>query len=131
MRIERQGDDYVLNGRKWWTSNALHPNMRILIVMGKTNPEAPTYQQQSHGARARRHPGLTIMRNLKVFGYDDHEGHAEVDFDDVRIPADNMIAGEGMGFMIAQARLGPGPHPSLHAGDRGGRACAGADVSAR
>ena len=108
LRIERQGDEYVLNGRKWWTSNALHPNMRILIVMGKTNPEAPTYQQQSMVLVPADTPGLTIMRNLKVFGYDDHEGHAEVDFDDVRIPAENMIAGEGMGFMIAQARLGPG-----------------------
>jgi acyl-CoA dehydrogenase len=108
LRIERQGDEYVLNGRKWWTSNALHPNMRILIVMGKTNPEAPTYQQQSMVLVPAETPGLTIVRNLKVFGYDDHEGHAEVEFDDVRIPAANMIAGEGMGFMIAQARLGPG-----------------------
>jgi acyl-CoA dehydrogenase len=108
LSIERQGDEYVLNGRKWWTSNALHPNMRILIVMGKTNPDAPTYQQQSMVLVPADTPGLTILRNLTVFGYHDHEGHAEVDFDDVRVPADNIIAGEGMGFMIAQARLGPG-----------------------
>ncbi len=108
LRIERDGDEYVLNGRKWWTSNALHPNMRIMIVMGKTNPDAPTYQQQSMVLVPADTPGVTIMRNLKVFGYDDHEGHAEVEFDDVRVPAQNIIAGEGAGFMIAQARLGPG-----------------------
>src|SRR5947209_14853280 len=95
LRIERDGDDYVLNGRKWWTSNALHPNMRILIVMGKTNPDAPTYQQQSMILVPGGTRGLSILRNLKVFGYDDHEGHAEVDFDNVRVPADNIIAGEG------------------------------------
>jgi len=108
LRIERDGDHYVLNGRKWWTSNALHPNMRILIVMGKTDPDAPTYQQQSMVLVPADTPGLTIIRNLTVFGYNDHEGHAEVDFDDVRVPAENIIAGEGMGFLIAQARLGPG-----------------------
>jgi acyl-CoA dehydrogenase len=108
LRIERDGDDYVLNGRKWWTSNALHPHMRVLIVMGKTDPDAPTYQQQSMILVPRDTPGLTIMRNLTVFGYHDHEGHAEVDFDNVRVPAENIIAGEGMGFLIAQARLGPG-----------------------
>ncbi len=108
LRIEREGDDYVLSGRKWWTSNALHPNMRVLIVMGKTDPQASTYQQQSMVLVPAGTPGLTIMRNLTVFGYHDHEGHAEVDFDNVRVPAGNIIAGEGMGFMIAQARLGPG-----------------------
>jgi acyl-CoA dehydrogenase len=108
LRIERDGDDYVLNGRKWWTSNALHPNMRILIVMGKTDPDAPTYQQQSMILVPRDTPGLTILRNLTVFGYHDHEGHAEVDFENVRVPAENIVAGEGMGFLIAQARLGPG-----------------------
>jgi acyl-CoA dehydrogenase len=108
LRIDKQGDEYVLNGRKWWTTNALHPNLRILIVMGKTNPDAPTYQQQSMVLVPSDAPGLTVLRNLSVFGYDDHEGHGEVQFDDVRVPADNIIAGEGMGFMIAQARLGPG-----------------------
>ena len=108
LRIERDGDDYVLNGRKWWTSNALHPHCRILIVMGKTNPDAPTYTQQSQILVPLDTPGVTIVRGLPVFGYQDHEGHAEVDFTDVRVPAENLIAKEGDGFMIAQARLGPG-----------------------
>jgi acyl-CoA dehydrogenase len=108
LRIERDGEDYVLNGRKWWTSNALHPNCRILIVMGKTDPDGPTYKQQSQILVPIDTPGVTVMRNLPVFGYVDQEGHAEVDFDDVRVPASNLIAAEGDGFMIAQARLGPG-----------------------
>jgi len=108
MRIERDGEDYVLNGRKWWTSNALHPHCRIMIVMGKTDPDGPVYKQQSQILVPIDTPGVTVMRNLPVFGYDDHEGHAEVDFKDVRVPATNLIAGEGDGFMIAQARLGPG-----------------------
>jgi acyl-CoA dehydrogenase len=108
LRIERDGDQYVLNGRKWWTSNALHPNCRIMIVMGKTDPDGPTYKQQSQVLVPIDTPGVTVMRNLQVFGYVDQEGHAEVDFDDVRVPASNLIAGEGDGFMIAQARLGPG-----------------------
>ena len=108
LRIERDGDGYVLNGRKWWTSNALHPHCRILIVMGKTNPDAPTYTQQSQILVPLDTPGVTILRGLPVFGYQDHEGHAEVDFTDVRVPVENLIAKEGDGFMIAQARLGPG-----------------------
>ena len=108
MRIERDGDEYVLNGRKWWTSNALHPNLRILIVMGKTDPDAPKHLQQSMVLVPADTPGLEIIRNLKVFGYDDHEGHGEVQFEDVRVPVDNLIGGEGTGFAIAQARLGPG-----------------------
>jgi acyl-CoA dehydrogenase len=108
LRIERDGEDYVLNGRKWWTSNALHPNCRILIVMGKTDPDGPTYKQQSQILVPIDTPGVTVMRNLPVFGYVDQEGHAEVDFDDVRVSASNLIAAEGDGFMIAQARLGPG-----------------------
>jgi acyl-CoA dehydrogenase len=108
LRIERDGDEYALNGRKWWTSNAYHPNCRILIVMGKTNPDAPTYQQQSMILVPLDTPGVEVLRNLTVFGYVDHEGHADVQFSDVRVPAENIIAGEGMGFMIAQARLGPG-----------------------
>jgi acyl-CoA dehydrogenase len=108
LRIERDGDDYVLNGRKWWTSNALHPHCRIMIVMGKTKPDAPTYTQQSQILVPFDTPGVTIVRGLPVFGYQDHEGHAEVDFSDVRVPAENLIAKEGDGFMIAQARLGPG-----------------------
>jgi acyl-CoA dehydrogenase len=108
MRIERDGDDYVLNGRKWWTSNALHPHCRIMIVMGKTQPDAPVHKQQSQILVPLDTPGVTVMRGLTVFGYQDQEGHAEVDFKDVRVPATNLIAAEGDGFMIAQARLGPG-----------------------
>jgi acyl-CoA dehydrogenase len=108
MRIERDGEDYVLNGRKWWTSNALHPHCRIMIVMGKTQPEAPVHKQQSQILVPLDTPGVTLMRGLSVFGYQDQEGHAEVDFQDVRVPAENLIASEGDGFMIAQARLGPG-----------------------
>jgi len=108
LRMERDGDEYVLNGRKWWTSNALHPHCRILIVMGVTGPDAPRHRRQSQILVPLDTPGVSILRGLPVFGYYDHEGHAEVDFTDVRVPASNLIAGEGDGFMIAQARLGPG-----------------------
>jgi len=108
MRIERDGDEYVLNGRKWWTSNAMHPHCRIMIVMGKTQTDGPIHKQQSQILVPIDTPGVTIVRDLMVFGYNDQEGHAEVDFSDVRVPASNLIAGEGDGFMIAQARLGPG-----------------------
>jgi acyl-CoA dehydrogenase len=108
LSIERDGDDYVLNGRKWWTSNAMHPHCRILIVMGKTQTDGPIHKQQSMILVPIDTPGVNVLRNLSVFGYDDQEGHAEVDFRDVRVPASNLIAGEGDGFMIAQARLGPG-----------------------
>ncbi len=107
-RIERDGDEYVINGRKWWTTNALHPHLRILIVMGKTDPAAATYAQQSMVLVPVDTPGVTIKRSLAVFGYHDAEGHGELEFTDVRVPAANIIAGEGQGFLIAQARLGPG-----------------------
>jgi acyl-CoA dehydrogenase len=107
LRIERDGDEYVLNGRKWWTSGAMRDRCRIFIVMGKTNPGAPPHQQQSMILVPRDTPGVTVLRNLGVFGYTDQEGHAEVTFEDVRVPA-SSLAGEGDGFMIAQARLGPG-----------------------
>jgi acyl-CoA dehydrogenase len=108
LRIERDGDEYVLNGRKWWTSNALHPNCKVLIVMGKTDPSAPKHQQQSMVVVPIDTPGVSVLRGLSVFGYQDQEGHAEVDFSDVRVPVENLLAGEGQGFMISQARLGPG-----------------------
>jgi acyl-CoA dehydrogenase len=108
LRIERDGDQYVLNGRKWWISGVLHPHCRIMIVMGKTRTDGPRHGQQSMVLVPLDTPGVQILRGLPVFGYYDHEGHAELLFEDVRVPAANLIAGEGDGFMIAQARLGPG-----------------------
>jgi acyl-CoA dehydrogenase len=108
LRIERDGEEYVLNGRKWWISGALHPHCRIMIVMGKTAPDGPRHRQQSQILVPLETPGVSILRGLPVFGYQDQEGHAEILFEDVRVPAANLIAGEGDGFMIAQARLGPG-----------------------
>ena len=108
MLIERDGDDYVLNGRKWWASGAMRKRCQIMIVMGKTNPEGHRYRQQSMILVPRDTPGVTIVRNLPVFGYADQEGHAEILFEDVRVPASNLIANDGDGFLIAQARLGPG-----------------------
>lgn len=109
-RIERDGDEYVLNGRKWWITGAMNPNCRIFIVMGKTDPSAGRHRQQSMILVPRDTPGLEIQRGMEVFGYDDHDhgGHAELSFTDVRVPAANLIGGEGTGFAIAQARLGPG-----------------------
>jgi acyl-CoA dehydrogenase len=108
LRIERDGDEYVLNGRKWWISGALRERCKILIVMGKTDLDAATFKQQSMILVPKDTPGVTIVRNLPVFGYIDQEGHAEIVFEDVRVPASNLIANEGDGFLIAQARLGPG-----------------------
>jgi acyl-CoA dehydrogenase len=108
MRIERDGDHYVLNGRKWWISGAMHPNCQIFIVMGKTDPDAAPHRRQSQILVPMDTPGLTVVRPLPVFGYQDQEGHVELEFTDVRVPASNMIAGEGDGFAISQARLGPG-----------------------
>lgn len=109
-RIERDGDEYVLNGRKWWITGAMNPNAEILIVMGKTDPSASRHRQQSMILVPRDTPGLEVVRGMEVFGYDDHEhgGHAELRFTDVRVPASNLIGEEGHGFAIAQARLGPG-----------------------
>ena len=107
--IRRDGDDYVINGRKWWTSGAGDPRCRIYIVMGKTDPQAPRHSQQSMILVPADTPGLTVLRPLNVFGYDDApHGHMEVDFVDVRVPVANILLGEGRGFEIAQGRLGPG-----------------------
>ncbi|MFC7427251.1 acyl-CoA dehydrogenase family protein [Nocardia tengchongensis] len=108
LRMDRDSDDYVLNGRKWWTSNALHKNCKVMIVMGKTDPTGPVHRQQSMMVVPIDTPGVTIQRGLPVFGYQDREGHAEVLFENVRVPATALLAGEGDGFMISQARLGPG-----------------------
>jgi acyl-CoA dehydrogenase len=107
-RIERHGEEYVINGRKWWTSNALHRHCRVLIVMGKTAPDAPPHRQQSMLVVPLDTPGVRLVRNLPVFGYHDREGHAEILFEDVRVPTAALLAGEGDGFLIGQARLGPG-----------------------
>ncbi len=108
-RIERKGDEYVINGRKWWTSGAGDPRCKVYIFMGKTDPEAPRHSQQSMIVVPAETKGITILRPLSVFGYDDApHGHMEVDFKDVRVPVDNILLGEGRGFEIAQGRLGPG-----------------------
>lgn len=108
--IVRDGDEYVVNGRKWWSSGAMNPNCAIFIVMGKTDPDAERHRQQAMILVPRDTPGVQVKRGMHVFGYTDasHGGHAEIVFDNVRVPADNLIAGEGEGFAIAQARLGPG-----------------------
>jgi acyl-CoA dehydrogenase len=107
-RIERDGDDYVINGRKWWISGSADERCQLFIVMGKTDRQAPAHRQQSMVLVSRGTPGMTITRHLPIFGYQDQHGHSEIVFDNVRVPAANRLAGEGDGFMIAQARLGPG-----------------------
>lgn len=108
-RIERDGDHYVINGRKWWSTNMAHPNVAVTIVMGKTDPDASVHTQQSQIIVPVDTPGFRVERMLSVFGYDELPiGHAEVVLENVRVPVENLIAGEGRGFEIAQGRLGPG-----------------------
>ena len=108
-RIERQGDHYVINGRKWWITNAYHPRNGLFIVMGKTDPTARRHLQQSQVLVDPRTPGITLVRPLDVFGYADApKGHAEIVFENVRVPATHIVLGEGRGFEISQGRLGPG-----------------------
>jgi acyl-CoA dehydrogenase len=108
--IVREGDEYVITGRKWWSTGAMNPDARLFIVMGKTDPDAPRHAQQSMILLPRSTPGVTVARPLTVFGYDDreHGGHAEIVFDHVRVPVANLLGEEGGGFAMAQARLGPG-----------------------
>jgi acyl-CoA dehydrogenase len=108
--IQRDGDEYVINGRKWWSSGAMDPRCEIFIVMGKTDTAAARHRQQSMILVPRETPGVNVRRGMMVYGFTDgtHGGHAEIEFTDVRVPAENLIAGEGEGFAIAQARLGPG-----------------------
>jgi acyl-CoA dehydrogenase len=106
--IRREGDEYVINGRKWWISGAASDRCKIAILMGKTDPDAPTHLQQSMVLVPLDTPGVDIVRALPVFGYQDREGHCEIGFDDVRVPVSNVLGEEGGGFAIAQARLGPG-----------------------
>jgi acyl-CoA dehydrogenase len=110
LRIDRDGDEYVLTGRKWWSTGAMAPECAIFVVMGVTDPDADPYRRQSMVLVPRGTPGVTVVRPLTVFGYDDapHGGHAEVDFDGARVPVSNVLLGEGEGFRIAQERLGPG-----------------------
>jgi acyl-CoA dehydrogenase len=109
-RIRRDGDDFIVSGRKWWSTGAMNPDAAIFIVMGKTDPEAERHRQQSMILVPRDTPGVRIVRPLSVFGYDDrdHGGHAEIAFDEVRVPVDALLGEPGGGFAIAQARLGPG-----------------------
>jgi acyl-CoA dehydrogenase len=107
--IVRDGNSYVINGRKWWTSGAGHPRCKVLIFMGRSNPDAPKHQQQTMAVVPIDAPGVTVVRTLSVFGYDHApHGHSQIEFVDVRVPVENMLLGEGRGFEIAQGRLGPG-----------------------
>src|SRR4051812_17389924 len=107
-RIDRDGDEYVITGRKWWTSGAMDPRCAVLIVMGKTDPNAPAHRQQTMVLVPRATPGVTVVRDYPVLGHHDQHGHAQVRFDGVRVPVSNVVGEEGGGFAAAQARLGPG-----------------------
>src|SRR5882672_9302853 len=131
-RIERQGDEYVISGRKWWTSGANDPRCKVLIFMGKTDPNNPDrHRQQSMIVVPMDTPGVQVLRHLPVFGYDDApHGHAEIVFDHVRVPASNLLLGEGRGVRDRPGSAGAWPHPPLHAPHRGGGARPGEDVPA-
>ncbi len=107
-QIKKDGDEFVINGIKWWTTGAMDKRCEILIVMGKTSPDADEYHQQSMVLVPMNTPGVSVVRNLSVFGYDDQHGHAEISFTNVRVPVANLLGAEGEGFALAQARLGPG-----------------------
>ncbi|MGA5505386.1 acyl-CoA dehydrogenase family protein [Streptomyces umbrinus] len=107
-RITRDGNEYVVNGHKWYTSGILDPDCRLIILMGVTDPDAPTYRQQSMLLIPRDTPGITVLRDLPMFGYTDRCGHGDVLFEDVRVPVSGLLGGEGEGFALAQGRLGPG-----------------------
>ncbi|MGI3228702.1 acyl-CoA dehydrogenase family protein [Streptomyces sp. GTA36] len=107
-RITRDSDEYVVNGHKWYTSGILDPDCRLIILMGVTDPDAPTYRQQSMLLIPRDTPGITVLRDLPMFGYTDRCGHGDVLFEDVRVPVSGLLGGEGEGFALAQGRLGPG-----------------------
>jgi acyl-CoA dehydrogenase len=107
-RVVRDGDEYVINGRKWWTSGAMDPRCALFILMGKTDPSAPPHRQQTMVIVPRETPGVTVVRDYPVMGHHDQHGHAQVRFEDVRVPASNVVGEEGGGFAAAQARLGPG-----------------------
>ena len=106
--IVRDGDEYVINGHKWWTTGAPDPKCKVLVLMGKVRPDAPTYEQQSMILVPLDTPGITIKRSLPLYGYQDHGGHGELLFEDVRVPVGNLLGEEGSGFALAQMRLGPG-----------------------
>ena len=107
-QIKKDGNEFVINGIKWWTTGAMDKRCEILIVMGKTSPDADAYHQQSMVLVPMNTPGVSVVRNLSVFGYDDQHGHAEISFTNVRVPVENLLGAEGEGFALAQARLGPG-----------------------
>jgi acyl-CoA dehydrogenase len=108
LLIDRGPDGWTLNGRKWWTSGVMHPSCRLLIVMGRSDPDAARHRQHSLILVPLDTPGLTVVRSLPVLGFHDQEGHAELDFDDVQVPAESILGEPGAGFAIGQARLGPG-----------------------
>ena len=130
-RAVRDGDTYVITGRKWFTSNAYHPNCRIAIVMAVTDPEAPPHRRATMILVPLDTPGLELVRSLPVFNYIGEGGHAEVRYNDVRVPVTHRLGEEGSGFVIAQARLGPGAYPSLYALHRGRRTGLRTPVQAR